>query len=227
MTDFAKNSIHMLACEYNLRYNDIRLACFDAGKKGVNALLLMPKQIPTAKAESGSVKLIAVCAYPAGCQPLVSKECEIHEAVELGADEIYLIPTSGYVLDDQWDLVEAELRGCKEAAGNAPITLMLERKVFDEVHAEKLCKLTVSCGYQGIATSAGFSHNSIFSVTDPLALATLVRTTEPEVVKEIRSWIGDEVKIVAVDALLDAEKAEALLNAGADYIAAPTILDLL
>ena len=227
MANFAKNSVHMLACEYNLSYNDIRLACYDAERKGIKALLLMPNQIPIAKAESGSVKLIAACAYPAGCQPLVSKESEIHEAVDMGADEIYLIPASGYILDDQWDLVAAELQGCKEAAGNVPITLMLERQVFDEVHAEKLCKMIASCGYQGIATSAGFLYNSIFSVTDPLALATLVRTTETEVIKEIRSWIGDKVKIVAVDALLEEEKALALLAAGADYVAAPTILDLL
>ena len=142
----------------------------------------------------------------------------------MGADEIFLVPMNGLILDNQWEKVEAELRGCKEAAGQIPITLIMELQVFDAEHAKKLCSLAISCGYYGLATSAGFAHNSIFSVTDPLALASLVCSTEPEQVRDVRNWIGDSINLVAVDATVSKEKAKQLLTAGADRIAAPTVL---
>ena len=49
----------------------------------------------------------------------------------MGADEIFLVPMNGLILDNQWEKVEAELRGCKEAAGQIPITLIMELQVFD------------------------------------------------------------------------------------------------
>ena len=217
MSDFGSRCIQMLACEYNLRYDDLRLAYYDAQKKGISSLMLMPNHLPVLSAEketsSDPLHLIAVSAYPAGCQPLSSK-----------ITEIFLVPMNGLILDNQWEKVEAELRGCKEAAGQIPITLIMELQVFDAEHAKKLCSLAISCGYYGLATSAGFAHNSIFSVTDPLALASLVCSTEPEQVRDVRNWIGDSINLVAVDATMSKEKAKQLLTAGADRIAAPTVL---
>ena len=228
MSDLGSRCIQMLACEYNLRYDDLRLAYYDAQKKGISSLMLMPNHLPVLSAEketsSDPLHLIAVSAYPAGCQPLSSKITEIQEAISMGADEIFLVPMNGLILDNQWEKVEAELRGCKEAAGQIPITLIMELQVFDAEHAKKLCSLAISCGYYGLATSAGFAHNSIFSVTDPLALASLVCSTEPEQVRDVRNWIGDSINLVAVDATMSKEKAKQLLTAGADRIAAPTVL---
>lgn len=194
----------------------------------INGFIVMPNHLPVLSAEketsSDPLHLIAVSAYPAGCQPLSSKITEIQEAISMGADEIFLVPMNGLILDNQWEKVEAELRGCKEAAGQIPITLIMELQVFDAEHAKKLCSLAISCGYYGLATSAGFAHNSIFSVTDPLALASLVCSTEPEQVRDVRNWIGDSINLVAVDATMSKEKAKQLLTAGADRIAAPTVL---
>ena len=39
-----------------------------------------------------------------------------------------------------------------------------------------------------------------------------------------RNWIGDSINLVAVDATMSKEKAKQLLTAGADRIAAPTVL---
>lgn len=140
MYDFGSRCIQMLACEYNLRYDDLRLAYYDAQKKGISSLMLMPNHLPVLSAEketsSDPLHLIAVSAYPAGCQPLSSKITEIQEAISMGADEIFLVPMNGLILDNQWEKVEAELRGCKEAAGQIPITLIMELQVFDAEHAK-------------------------------------------------------------------------------------------
>lgn len=102
--------------------------------------MLMPNHLPVLSAEketsSDPLHLIAVSAYPAGCQPLSSKITEIQEAISMGADEIFLVPMNGLILDNQWEKVEAELRGCKEAAGQIPITLIMELQVFDAEHAK-------------------------------------------------------------------------------------------
>lgn len=56
----------MLACEYNLRYDDLRLAYYDAQKKGISSLMLMPNHLPVLSAEketsSDPLHLIAVSA---------------------------------------------------------------------------------------------------------------------------------------------------------------------
>ena len=107
MSDFGSRCIQMLACEYNLRYDDLRLAYYDAQKKGISSLMLMPNHLPVLSAEketsSDPLHLIAVSAYPAGCQPLSSKITEIQEAISMGADEIFLVPMNGLILDNQWE----------------------------------------------------------------------------------------------------------------------------
>lgn len=143
----------------------------------------------------------------------------------MGADEIFLVPMNGLILDNQWEKVEAELRGCKEAAGQIPITLIMELQVFDAEHAKKLLLLSQ---YRAVTTGLQLLQDlliiCIFSVTDPLALASLVCSTEPEQVRDVRNWIGDSINLVAVDATMSKEKAKQLLTAGADRIAAPTVL---
>ncbi len=78
MSDFGSRCIQMLACEYNLRYDDLRLAYYDAQKKRnlvFNANAKSPPCPQRRKKETSSdpLHLIAVSAYPAGCQPLSSK----------------------------------------------------------------------------------------------------------------------------------------------------------
>ena len=51
MSDFGSRCIQMLACEYNLRYDDLRLAYYDAQKKGISSLMLMPNHLPVLSAE--------------------------------------------------------------------------------------------------------------------------------------------------------------------------------
>lgn len=55
---------------------------------------------------------------------------------------------------------------------------------------------------------------AFFLCTDPLALASLVCSTEPEQVRDVRNWIGDSINLVAVDATMSKEKAKQLLTAG-------------
>ena len=226
MIDITNKMLHMIACTYDIKYADIRLACYDAEKFGIGGIIMMPNQIPVVRSEFPKTKMIAVSGYPAGCQPFQSKVVEIREAAELGADEVFLVPRSGLVLDDQWSEVKEELTEAKKAAGDKPIILMLEFAVFDDTHCQKLCLLAKECGYKGIATSAGFPHNSIFSISDPLALATLVCSTEPDYVRKIRSWIGPEMEIIAVDANLTCQKSYELSDAGADRIASSRIMEI-
>lgn len=227
MISINTKAIMMLACDFNCSYKDIRLAIYEIEDKGIPSLMLMPTQLEFIQEMNLQINKIVSCGYPAGCQPLESKLVEIKQAVEIGADEIFAVPLNAYILDREYDQLDMELKSFVEAAQGCPVTLIVEQEAFDEDQVRELCTHAKAAGIHGIATSAAFEANSIFSITDPLALAKHVCTTSPESVSQIRKWIGNSMEIVAADAYMDMEKANKLLEAGADRICSPTILSIL
>lgn len=226
MPSIAERSILMVGNRYDVTRNDIRLAAADAERVGIPAVMLMPSQLEVFKADGRKVSAIAACGYPSGCQPAENKALEIEQAVALGADAVWLMPLCADTIDGRTDAAERELRLARKAT-DKPVTLVVEWAVFEPQQALALCRSALQCGITSFATSAAFAFNSVFSVTDPLALAQLVCTTEPDTVRAMREALGAEVEIIACEAGLEKNKADALLAAGADRVAASNILDIL
>lgn len=217
MSKLASRLIYMIANQYNVSYDTIRLACADAERLDIPYVMLMPNQLSTALEDGRHVRYITPSGYPAGCQPISSKIAELQQAQAMGADRVMYVPFNGLTLDGRLDEAAQELRQAA-ASVHIPLTLIVETGVFTREQMAFICNTAICMGIRSFATSAGFDRNSIFSLTDPLGMAQFLDTTSPEAVTAIREYAGPNAEIIALQQTLNEQEAAALTAAGADLI---------
>ncbi|HET7024508.1 MAG TPA: deoxyribose-phosphate aldolase [Gemmatimonadales bacterium] len=94
----------------------------------VAAVCVYHAMVPTAvEALSGSgIPVAAVSTgFPAGLSAFETRLAEIHASVEAGAEEIDIVITRGYVLNEDWPALYDEVRAFREACGDAHMKAIL------------------------------------------------------------------------------------------------------
>jgi deoxyribose-phosphate aldolase len=125
----------------------------------VAAVCVYPNLIQVAKERVGDsgVKIAAVSTYfPSGQAPLDVKLRDVHDAVELGADEIDMVIDRGAFLSGRYAKVYDEIVKVKEACGGVHLKVILETGelgTYDNVRRASL--LAMAAGADFIKTSTG------------------------------------------------------------------------
>jgi deoxyribose-phosphate aldolase len=125
----------------------------------VAAVCVYPNLIQVAKERVGDsgVKIAAVSTYfPSGQAPLDVKLRDVHDAVELGADEIDMVIDRGAFLSGRYAKVYDEIIKVKEACGGVHLKVILETGelgTYDNVRRASL--LAMAAGADFIKTSTG------------------------------------------------------------------------
>ena len=125
----------------------------------VAAVCVYPSLVPVAKERLAGtgVKVAAVSTYfPSGQAPLDVKLRDVHDAVELGADEIDMVIDRGAFLSGRYAKVYDEVVKVKEACGEAHLKVILETGelgTYDNVRRASL--LAMAAGADFIKTSTG------------------------------------------------------------------------
>ena len=125
----------------------------------VAAVCVYPNLVPVAKERLAGtgVKVAAVSTYfPSGAGALDVKLRDVHDAVELGADEIDMVIDRGAFLSGRYAKVYDEVVKVKEACGEAHLKVILETGelgTYDNVRRASL--LAMAAGADFIKTSTG------------------------------------------------------------------------
>lgn len=125
----------------------------------VAAVCLYPHLVPVAVAQlKGSIVKVASVAgaFPAGLAPLDARLAEIHEAVDLGADEVDIVLNRSYFLGGQYAPCFEEIVAAREAAGSALLKVILEAGElgsYDRIRQASV--LAMAAGADFIKTSTG------------------------------------------------------------------------
>ena len=91
----------------------------------VAAVCVYHAMVPTAvEALSGPVAAVST-GFPAGLSAFETRLAEIHASVEAGAEEIDIVITRGYVLNEDWPALYDEVRAFREACGDAHMKAIL------------------------------------------------------------------------------------------------------
>src|SRR5215208_4867897 len=131
----------------------------DRSIPSVAAVCVYPNLVPVAAARlrGSSVKVASVAtAFPSGQSPLSVKLADVHEAVELGADEIDMVIDRGAFLYGRYAKVYDEIVRVKEACGGTHLKVILETGelgTYDNVRRASL--LAMAGGADFIKTSTG------------------------------------------------------------------------
>ena len=189
----------------------IKEVCDDGLKYGCASVCIPASFVKQAADYVGNeLKICTVIGFPNGYSTTAVKVFETEDAIRNGADEIDMVINIGWVKDQRWDEVLAEIKAIKASCQGRILKVIVETCLLTEAEKIKLCELVTESGADYIKTSTGFSTGG----------ATV------EAVKLVREQISPDVRIKAAGGIRTFQQAQAMLDAGADRIGASALVGL-
>jgi len=192
-------------------WGEIRQTCDDALKFGCATVCIPPAYVRSAAEHvCDAIRICTVIGFPNGYETTRVKVFETEEAVRCGADEIDMVLHLGWIKDKRWDQIQSEIRTVKASCAGRVLKVIVEACLLTEEEKRKLCEVVTLSGANFIKTSTGFSTGG--AAVEDVGL--------------FQKYLGPGVKIKASGGIRTLEKAQALLDAGADRLGASALVGL-
>jgi deoxyribose-phosphate aldolase len=142
-----------------LTVRDIHQGCAVAAKYQVISVCVRPSDVPLAvKLLDGTRVLVGtVIGFPHGSIASPIKAAETELAVEQGAAEVDMVLNIGWLRSGELAAVEADIRAVVEAAGAAPVKVILETAYLTNEEKVAGCQAAERAGADFVKTSTGFA----------------------------------------------------------------------
>ena len=184
---------------------DQGLACQTA------SVCIPPRYVKRAADYVGNrLKICTVIGFPNGYSTPEVKVFETEDAIRDGADENDMVINIGWVKDQRWDEVLAEIKAIKASCQGRILKVIVETCLLTEAEKIKLCELVTESGADYIKTSTGFSTGG--ATREDVAL--------------FKAHIGPGVKIKAAGGISSLQDAEDFMALGADRLGTSRIVKL-
>ena len=151
------------------------------------------------------VKVTSVIGFPLGASISEVKAFEAKRAIADGANEIDMVINIAALKNKEYDCVQKDIEAVAKACGeDALLKVIIETCLLSDEEKVKACELAKAAKADYVKTSTGFSTGG----------ATV------EDVKLMRKTVGPDLGVKASGGVRDAEKAKAVIDAGATRIGA-------
>jgi deoxyribose-phosphate aldolase len=186
--------------------DEVHRLCREAIDYGVKAVCVSPSMLPLGTGWLPSNILTAcVVGFPSGAHHSATKAAEAAQARANGADEVDMVINLGLAKAGAWGGVRAEIEAVRVAAPHpAVLKVIIESGLLTDDEIVAACQAAVAAGADFVKTSTGFH-------------ATAVGATV-EAVRLMRATVGPDVGVKASGGIRSAEKALAMIEAGANRI---------
>jgi deoxyribose-phosphate aldolase len=150
------------------------------------------------------VRASTVIGFPHGSITREAKLFETRDAIEKGCEELDVVVNISRVLSNDWDYVQADMKGVIDASHEAgrKVKVIFENAYLSEGHKLKLIDLCAELGADWIKTSTGFAKSG----------ATL------EDVRLMRSRAPAQMQVKASGGISDLVTLRSFLEAGASRV---------
>jgi deoxyribose-phosphate aldolase len=157
-----------------LTVGDIRRGCELAARYQVISVCVRPSDVPLAvELLAGTGVLVGtVIGFPHGSIATQVKAAETALAIEQGAAEADMVLNIGWLRSGELGAVEADIRAVVEAAGAAPVKVILENAYLTDEEKVAGCRAAERAGAAFVKTSTGFAPTGA-----TLADVTLMRAS--------------------------------------------------
>lgn len=189
------------------RTSDIHALCEEAIDLGLAGVCVPPYYVKEARrrVEGSPVRTISVAGFPLGYNHTAAKVEEIKKMCHDGVDEVDAVVHITAIRDGNWSYVENDLSAMVQIAHlkNTPIKLIIESGMLTPDEIRKVCQLAEQWQVDFIKTSTGM----------------LAPGPDAQDIRYIKSQLArPETRIKASAGIRTAERALALIDAGADRI---------
>jgi deoxyribose-phosphate aldolase len=192
---------------------DIVALCHQAQEHKFAAVCVNPAYVQTAaKVLRGTgIGVAAVVGFPLGATFTETKVQEIFMVKAHGGREVDMVMNVGWAKSGEWDAVERDIVRVVEAAHDCGllIKVIIETCLLTEDEKKTAAEIVKRSGADYIKTSTGFADGG----------ATV------EDVRNLKAWVGENVKVKASGGIRTKEFALALVEAGAERLGMSTVID--
>ena len=176
---------------------DFQALVDEAADLGTYSVCVSPSALPLDVPEG--LKVATVVGFPSGAVKPAIKALEAEQAVADGADEVDMVVNVGLVKDGDFDAVEAEIQGVRDAIPNAVLKVIIESAALTDEEIVATCEAAEQAGADFVKTSTGFH---------PAGGASA------HAVKLMKDAVPN-LEVKASGGIRDAETAQAMIDAGA------------
>ena len=152
-----------------------------------------------------NIKIVTVIGFPLGANRSDVKAFEAQKAVEDGADEIDMVLNVSKLKDKDYEYVKKDIETVRKACPNNVLKVILETDLLTKDEIKKACEICIEAKADLVKTSTGFVKNGEGA-----------KVEDVELMHNTVSSHGLRVK--ASGGIRDAQKALALIHAGADRL---------
>ena len=190
---------------------DIRGICDDGIKYHTASVCIPASFVGQAKEYVGDkLAICTVIGFPNGYSTTAVKVFETADAVANGADEIDMVINIGWVKDQRWDDLLAEIKAIREACAGKILKVIIETCLLTDAEKVKMCEIVSASGADYIKTSTGFAGGG--ATREDVAL--------------FAAHVAPHVKIKAAGGISSLQDAEDFINLGASRLGTSRIVKI-
>ena len=192
-------------------WEQIKTLCDDGLRCHTASVCIPPSFVRQAKDYVGDrLAVCTVIGFPNGYSTTAVKCFETEDAVQNGADEIDMVINLGWVKEQNWDALLAEIRAVKAACRGKLLKVIVEACLLTEEEKIRMCEIVSQSGADFIKTSTGFSTAG--ATREDVAL--------------FKANVAPHVKIKAAGGIASLQDAADFLALGADRLGTSRIVKL-
>jgi len=186
--------------------------CEEAVEYGFAAVCIPPVYVsPAAEQLRGSeVRVCTVVGFPAGFECTPTKVYAVQQALRAGADEIDMVVQQGWIQDERYAEIEAEIRQVKQACGSATLKVIIECCNLNTAQKRLTAARIADAGADYVKTSSGTASGGATAAD----------------VKLLHDAVGGRIKIKAAGGIRTLEQLEDMYRAGASRIGTSCAIDI-
>ncbi len=177
---------------------DVQALIDEAAELGTFSVCVSPSMLPIDVPEG--LKVAVVVGFPSGAVKPAIKAAEAAQAQKDGADEVDMVVNLSFVKEGNYEAVEEEVQGVRDAAPGVLLKVIIESAALTDEEITATCQAAVRAGADFVKTSTGF-HPAGGADAHDVAL--------------MRAAVGPDIGVKASGGIRDAAAAEAMIAAGA------------
>jgi deoxyribose-phosphate aldolase len=181
---------------------EIKKLCGETLSYKFASACFLPVWAQYARSLLDGAKLCCVVGFPLGANTTKTKVFEAHELVKIGVDELDMVLALGPMKSRDYEYVLNDIRSLVKAAEPALIKVIIETCLLTDEEKRIASLLCMEAEAHFVKTSTGFSQSG--ATVEDIAL--------------IRKTVGPHMGIKASGGIRSAEKARAMIEAGATRI---------
>ena len=190
-------------------WEQVKTLCDDGLRCHTASVCIPPSFVRQAKDYVGDrLAVCTVIGFPNGYSTTAVKCFETEDAVQNGADEIDMVINLGWVKEQNWDALLAEIQAVKAACRGKLLKVIVEACLLTEEEKIRMCEIVSQSGADFIKTSTGFAGGG--ATREDVAL--------------FARHVAPSVRIKAAGGISGLQDAEDFLNLGASRLGTSRIV---